>query len=203
MSRPESDDELVARYQRGDRDAFAVLVQRHQTRVYNLSLRMMGNPEDAADATQDAFIQALRKLSGFRGDAAFTTWMHRVTVNACYDILRKRRRQPMLHLLPDDSDAPAREPGPPAPDHADEVTGRLDAQEALARIPDEFRAVLVLADVHDLPFQQISEILDIPVGTVKSRAHRGRIALAKTMGLDQVTRTREPQDGPATSKDAP
>ena len=203
MSSPESDDELVARYQRGDQDAFAALVQRHQTRVYNLSLRMMGNPDDAADAAQDAFLQAFRKLSGFRGDAAFTTWMHRVTMNACYDILRKRRRQPMLHILRDDPDGPAREPGPPAPDHADEVTGSLDAQQALARVPEEFRAVLVLADVHDLPFQEISEILQIPVGTVKSRAHRGRIALAKAMGIEPVTLPREPGDGLAPSKDAP
>ena len=107
----------------------------------------------------------------------------------------------MLHIVSEDPDAPAREPGVPAPDHADEVTGSLDAQEALSRVPEEFRAVLVLADVHDLPFQQIAEILDIPVGTVKSRAHRGRIALAKTMGLDRTTR--EPRNVPIPSKDAP
>lgn len=201
MSRPEPDDELVARYQRGDRAAFTSLVERHQTRVYNLALRMTGNPQDAADATQDAFIQALRKLSGFRGESAFTTWMHRVTVNACYDILRKRRRQPMLHVVSDDPDAPTHEPGPPEPDHADEVTGSLDAQEALRRVPEEFRAVLVLADVHDLPFQEIARILDIPVGTVKSRAHRGRLALAKAMGVDPSER--EPHESANSSKDTP
>lgn len=201
MSRSEPDDELVARYQRGDRTAFTTLVERHQTRVFNLALRMTGNREDAADATQDAFIQALRKLSGFRGDSAFTTWMHRVTVNASYDILRKRRREPMLHVVSDDPDAPAHEPGTPQPDHADEVTGSLDAQEALRHVPDEFRAVLVLADVHDLPFQEISEILEIPVGTVKSRAHRGRIALAKAMGLDPPKR--EPRVQPDPSKGTP
>ena len=201
MSRPEPDDELVARYKRGDRAAFASLVERHQTRVYNLALRMTGNPQDAADATQDAFILALRKLSDFRGESAFTTWMHRVTVNACYDILRKRRRQPMLHVVSDDPDAPTHEPGPPAPDHADEVTGSLDAQEALRRVPVEFRAVLVLADVHDLPFQEIARILDIPVGTVKSRAHRGRLALAKAMGVDPSER--EPDESSNSSKGTP
>lgn len=201
MSRSEPDDELVARYQRGDRAAFTTLVDRHQTRVFNLALRMTGNPDDAADATQDAFIHALRKLSDFRGDSAFTTWMHRVTVNASYDILRKRRRQPMLHVVSDDPDAPPHEPGTPQPDHAEEVTGSLDAQEALRQVPDEFRAVLVLADVHDLPFQEISEILEIPIGTVKSRAHRGRIALAKAMGLDRPTR--EPPQLSEPSKDMP
>jgi RNA polymerase sigma-70 factor (ECF subfamily) len=201
VSRSEPDDALVARYQRGDRAAFATLVERHQTRVYNLALRVTGNPEDAADATQDAFIQALRKLSSFRGDSAFTTWMHRVTVNACYDILRKRRRQPMLHVVSDDPDGPTHEPGPPQADHADEVTGSLDAQEALRHVPDEYRAVLVLADVHDLPFQEIAKILEIPIGTVKSRAHRGRLALAKAMGIDPTQR--EPHRGSTPSKGSP
>ncbi|MEP7059612.1 MAG: sigma-70 family RNA polymerase sigma factor [Actinomycetota bacterium] len=201
MSRSEPDDALVARYQSGDQAAFTALVQRHQTRVYNLALRMMGNREDAADATQDAFVHAFRKLPGFRGDSAFTTWMHRVTVNACYDILRKRKREPGLHIVSEDPGAPAREPAPPDPDHADEVSGSLDAQEALSRIPDDFRAVLVLADVHDLPFQEIAAILEIPVGTVKSRAHRGRIALAKAMGLDATAR--EPERAPSPSKDTP
>jgi RNA polymerase sigma-70 factor (ECF subfamily) len=201
VSRHEPDDALVARYKRGDSAAFTVLVERHQTRVYNLALRMMGDPDDAADAAQDAFVQAFRNLAGFRGDSAFTTWMHRVTVNACYDILRKRRRQPMLHVVSDDSAGPVHEPGPPDPDHADEVSGSLDAQEALRRIPDDYRAVLVLADVHDLPFQEIAEILEIPVGTVKSRAHRGRIALAKAMGLEP--NPREPEHAPTPSKDTP
>lgn len=201
MIDPEPDSELVSRYQRGDTAAFSTLVERHQTRVYNLSLRMMGNPDDAADATQDAFIHAFKKLSDFRGDAAFSTWLHRITVNACYDILRKRRRQPMLHVVPDDSDAPAREPGPPVPDHADEVGGTLDAMAALRLVPEEFRAVLILADVEDLAFQDIADVLGIPVGTVKSRAHRGRLALAKAMGLDAAER--EPQERPTPSKDTP
>ena len=201
MSSNGPDDELVARYLRGDRSAFTALVERHQTRVYNLALRMMGNPEDAADAAQDTFIHALRKLSDFRGDAAFTTWLHRITVNACYDILRKRRRQPMLHVVADDPHSPPREAGPPSPDHADEVSGSLDAHAALRLVPEEFRAVLILADVQDLPFQEIAEILDIPVGTVKSRAHRGRLALAKAMGLDRPER--EPHEPPISSKDEP
>ena len=87
-----SDRELVARAVAGDRFAFGLLIRRHERRVYNLAYRMLGREEDARDATQDAFLVAMRKLSSFRGDAAFTTWMHRVTVNACYDLLRKRKR---------------------------------------------------------------------------------------------------------------
>jgi RNA polymerase sigma-70 factor, ECF subfamily len=180
------DADLVRRYLAGDAGAFAILVERHQARVYNLCLRMVGNTDDAADATQEAFILALRKLGQFRGDAAFTTWMHRVTVNACYDLLRRQRRQPMLALAHDDGDRQP-EPGPPHPDHADEVAGSRDAVAALALVPEEFRVALVLADVQDLPYDQIAKVLDVPIGTVKSRVHRGRLALAKAMGV-----TREP-----------
>lgn len=189
MSDPSDDRELVDRYLAGDAAAFTTLVERHQARVYSVCLRVIGNPEDAADATQEAFISALRKLGQFRGDSAFSTWMHRVAVNACYDLLRKRSRQPMLHL-PTDQDMPERELGPPMPDHADEVASTRDAAAALALVADEFRVALVLADVQDLPYDQISEILDVPVGTVKSRVFRGRIALARAMGIEREPRGR-------------
>ena len=182
MSEHEADEHLVRRYLDGDTNAFAILVYRHQTRVYNLCLRVIGDPDDAADAAQEAFLTALRKLGQFRGDAAFTTWMHRVTVNACYDLLRKQRRQPLLRLATDE-DRPESEPGPPIPDHADEVAGTRDAVAALASVPEEFRVALVLADIQDLPYEQIAKVLDVPIGTVKSRVHRGRVALARTMGL--------------------
>src|ERR687888_1650081 len=93
-----SDSQLIDRYLLGDQAAFSALVNRHERRVYNLAYRMLGREEDARDATQDAFLSALRKLSSFRGQAAFTTWMHRVTVNSCYDMLRKRKREPLLDL---------------------------------------------------------------------------------------------------------
>jgi RNA polymerase sigma-70 factor, ECF subfamily len=89
------DEVLVRRFLDGDASAFATLVQRHERRVFNLAMRMLGKEEDARDATQDAFLSALRKLSGFRGEAAFTTRMHRLTVNASYDVLRKRARSPV------------------------------------------------------------------------------------------------------------
>lgn len=180
MTDPRPDLDLVGGYLRGDAAAFSTLVERHQARVFNVCLRLLGNTEDAADATQDAFLVALRKLGQFRGDAAFSTWLHRVAVNASYDILRKQRRQPMLRLASDDLTEV--DPGPPSPDHADEVAGTFDVTRALALVPEEFRVALVLADVQDLPYEEISRVLDVPVGTVKSRVHRGRLALAKAMG---------------------
>jgi RNA polymerase sigma-70 factor (ECF subfamily) len=160
-------------------------VERHERRVYNLALRMTGREEDARDAAQDAFLTALRKLSSFRGEAAFTTWMHRVTVNACYDLLRKRQRQPMLER--GNEDLPAPEPVP-HPDHSDEVVLSIDVQRALMQVPEDFRAVMVLHDVQDLPQEEVASILGIAVGTVKSRLHRGRVALAKALGTERVSR---------------
>jgi RNA polymerase sigma-70 factor (ECF subfamily) len=201
VTEADRDEDLVRRYLSGDTPAFGVLVERHQTRVYNVALRVLGNAEDARDATQDAFLSALRKLGSFRGDAAFTTWMHRVTVNACYDLLRRQRRQPLLRLATEEGEL-VPETGPPQPDHADASAGSIDAARALAQIPDEFRVALVLADLQDLPYDQIARILDVPVGTVKSRVHRGRLALARAMGLEGApTRyQREPSGAPGASE---
>jgi RNA polymerase sigma-70 factor (ECF subfamily) len=177
-----TDEDLVRSYLAGDPSAFEELVRRHERRTYNLALRVLGREEDARDATQDAFLTALRKLGSFRGDAAFTTWLHRVTVNACYDMLRKRARQPLLRVVGEEEE-PSPEPGPPVGDHADAVAGETDVARALARVPLEFRAVLVLHDLQDHAYEDVARILDVPVGTVKSRLHRGRIALARELGL--------------------
>jgi RNA polymerase sigma-70 factor (ECF subfamily) len=185
------DDELVARFLAGDQAAFTALVHRHERRVYNLALRMLGREEDAKDAAQDAFLNALRKLSSFRGQAAFTTWMHRVTMNTCYDILRKRRREPLLDDPPDD--IPSRVTGDPA----SQVADAIDVQRALVQVPLDFRAVLILHDVQDLAYEDIAEILGIPVGTVKSRLHRGRVALARLLP-GEPTGHPQPSEGTIT-----
>lgn len=176
------DEDLVRRYLSGDRGAFGTLVERHERRVYNLALRMTGREEDARDAVQDAFLTALTKLSSFRGEAAFTTWMHRVTVNACYDLLRKRQRQPLLDR--GDDELPRAEPRP-TPDHADDADLSIDVQRALLEVPEDFRVVMILHDVQDLPQDSVAEILGIPVGTVKSRLHRGRVALARALHIER------------------
>jgi RNA polymerase sigma-70 factor (ECF subfamily) len=175
-----TDAELIERHLHGDPAAFSSLVRRHERRVYNLCYRMLGKEEDARDAAQDAFLTALRKLSSFRGEARFTTWLHRVTVNACYDVLRRKRREPMLEPARDEDEPEP--PGPASPDHADSAVAAVDVQRALVRVPQEFRAVLILHDVQDLAYDDIAEALGIPVGTVKSRLHRGRVALAEQLG---------------------
>lgn len=173
-----SDEDLVRRYLSGDRGAFAALVGRHERRMYNLALRMTGREEDARDATQEAFLNALRKLSSFRGESRFTTWMHRITVNTCYDLLRKRQREPVFDL--DEDEAP-RVPVPSAPDHADDAIASVDVQRALLQVPEDFRAAMILHDIQDLPHDEVASILGVPVGTVKSRLHRGRLILARAL----------------------
>jgi RNA polymerase sigma-70 factor (ECF subfamily) len=189
------DQELIDRYLAGDADAFATLVRRHEGQVYRLCLRVLGNPDDAADAAQDALVAVARKLGSFRGDARFSTWLHRVAMNVCYDHLRAAKRRPTVRRLIDDGSTP--DFGPPVADHADEVAGTRDAAAALALVPEDFRVALVLADVQDLPYDEIAKILEVPVGTVKSRVHRGRVALARALGIGVP----EPGDTATTSKE--
>ena len=184
MEVSDTDERLVQHFNEGSAEAFEVLVQRHGARVYNLCLRILGDPDEAADASQDTFLAALRKLSTFRGDSAFTTWLHRVTVNACYDSLRRKRRRPLLQIVRDEDDERP-ETSLPAPDHADQVVFSVDVASALLEVPEEFRVVLVMADVQDLPYDEIARVLEIPVGTVKSRVFRGRAALGRALGASR------------------
>ena len=175
---------------------FEALYEREFASVFRAAFLLCGDRSAAEDATQEAFLTALRKLSSFRGEAAFTTWMHRVTVNACYDLLRKRQRAPLLDRGQDERD-PGPEP-PPAPDHADSSDLSIDVQRALLEVPEDFRTVMILHDVQDLPYEQVASIVGVPVGTVNSRLHRGRVALARAMGLTgSALRERPDAAGPS------
>ena len=173
MAEP-SDEDLVRRFLGGERGAFDVLIARHERRVYNLAFRMLGRRDDALDATQETFLACYRKLGGFRGKAAFTTWLHRVALNICYDSLRRRAREEPAR---EDSEV---EPSPVA-DPADSSATALDVRRALLEVPEDFRAVLVLHDVQGVPYDEIAEAIGVPVGTVKSRLHRGRVSLARAL----------------------
>lgn len=176
---PSSDEELLRAHVEGDQDAFGELVRRHERRAYALAMRMTAREEDARDAAQDAFIAVLRHAGSFRGDARFSTWFHRIVVNACYDVLRRRDRAPLSLVedaVPDVAD-------PRALERTDEVEFSIDLEEALQQVPEEHRAVLLLHDVHDLPYEEIARVLEVPIGTVKSRLHRGRAALGRALGV--------------------
>jgi RNA polymerase sigma-70 factor (ECF subfamily) len=175
-----SDEELLAAHLRGDRDAFGQLVGRHERRVYGICLRMLGNREDAQDAAQEAFLSALRRASSFRQEAAFSTWLYRIAVNAATDQARRRGRTRTTPLDPEDAGVPA-----PAGGHNDpgeDVATAVTVQAALTKVAEEFRAAVVLCDLLRLPYAEAAAVLGVPVGTVKSRVYRGRLALAEELG---------------------
>lgn len=180
-----ADRDLVAQHCAGDPEAFGELFRRHRDRMWAVALRTTGNRELAADCLQEAFISAFRRASSYRGDAAVTTWLHRIVVNACLD--RLRRERPVTPLpdreLPDRHDAPS------------QVETRLDVHEALARLPEAQRIALVLVDMHGLPIAEAAAVLEVPEGTVKSRCARGRAALALLLG-PSVTGVAEPSGAP-------
>jgi RNA polymerase sigma-70 factor (ECF subfamily) len=175
-----TDDELVAAAQAGDRAALDTLLRRHIDLIHAVCSRLAGNPADAADATQEALIAVVRGLPRFDRRAAPRTWMYRVATNACLDELRRRGRRPRLGL--DDAMAERPDPAPPL-DRS--VTDRLTLDDALARLPDEFRVAVVLRDVQGMDYAQIAEVLQIPIGTVRSRIARGRQALATDLDGNQ------------------
>ena len=127
----------------------------YRTYLFALAYRMLGGPEDARDATQEAFLSCFRHLADFRGDSAFSTWLHRIAVNACYDILR--RRPPIAASLDDQPEAAQ------TPDHAEQSAQAADVQRALLAVPPEFRAALVMHEVQDMPVEEIAAVLGVAV----------------------------------------
>ena len=174
------DDAALARAAgSGDRAALEALLARHLDRIHAVCRRLCG-PDDALDATQDALIAITRSIGRFDGRSAFTTWMHRVATNAALDELRRRKRRP----VPVATDHPAMANAPRASrDGQPERAGdRIDLDAALARLPQEFRVAVILRDVADLDYAEIAAVLEVPIGTVRSRIARGRSALAHDLG---------------------
>jgi RNA polymerase sigma-70 factor (ECF subfamily) len=166
------DAPLVARAQKGDRWAFEQLVDRHQHRLFTLAARLLGSPDDAGDAVQEAFIRAWLALPSFRRGARFSTWLHRICVNAVHDQRAKgRRTEPRDEIdLADPQDAFARE----------ELS--RDLQQALNGLEEDFRTAVVLYDVLGCSYAEIAELTGVAEGTVKSRIFRGRKLLAELLG---------------------
>jgi RNA polymerase sigma-70 factor (ECF subfamily) len=162
---------LIAASRRGDAAAYDALVGAYQDRIYQVTYRVTGNPEDASDAAQEAFLKAFRSLRAFRGDAAFGTWLHRIAVNAALDIVR--RRPPQTRDLPDAAATPT--------DAQDRELERRELQRRIHRamltLPTDQRVAVVLRDVQGLAYGEIASVLQVPVGTVRSRLSRAREAL--------------------------
>src|SRR5437879_7380907 len=182
------DDVLVARAVAADATALNDLLRLHYDRVYAICLRMTGNEADALDACQEALIAIVRGLARFDQRSAFATWAYRVATNACLDELRRRRRRPIASVdeatVIEHRDLPESAPE------------RLDVQAALARLPIEFRAAVVLRDLAGMSYDEIAATLDVPPGTVRSRIARGRAALAAALGPPGAGEPRRPRRRP-------
>jgi RNA polymerase sigma-70 factor (ECF subfamily) len=190
------DADLLRAHVDGDPDAFAALFRRHRDRLWAVALRTIGDREEAADALQDALLSAHRAAARFRGDSLVTTWLHRIVVNACLDRVRRRQAHPTVPLPdgtnPDGETPRGPEPAAPVQDH----DTALVVRQALAALPVDQRAALILVDVQGYPVLEAAQILGVAEGTVKSRCARGRARLA--LALRPL---RQGDDGPPRQED--
>lgn len=174
--------DLVRAAQKGDQGAFSRLVEANQGKIYSLCYRMTGNSDDAADLTQEAFLNAWRGLSKFGGQSSFSTWLYRLASNACIDFLRREKRRSALSITLEDEDDEDRQADFPddrwSPERELERKElRQTLQDGLAALSPEHREVLLLRETEGLSYQEIAQCLDLEEGTVKSRIARARLAL--------------------------
>jgi len=177
------DGQLVQAALGGDKDAFGRLVERYQDRVFNTLVRVLGSRDDARDVVQDAFVQAFVKLDSFRGDAKFYTWLYRIAMNLALSHRRRRRPTDSLDAA---KDYAGEEPVAQQPTAAEDLIQRERAallQQALLKLNDEHRQILVLRELESCSYDTISEILEIPVGTVRSRLFRARLQLKEQLQI--------------------
>lgn len=177
---------LIGQVLRGDHEAFAQLVETYEKPVYNLCLRMCGNAEDAKDLAQEAFLKAWRGLRFYKYEAAFSTWLYRLTSNVCIDFLRRQKRRPSVSLTveQEDEETVELEIADPQPIPEEQVLHRevrTEIAAAMNCLDEEFRMILTLRVIEDLSYEQIAEIMDLKIGTVKSRLARARLKLKKTL----------------------
>jgi RNA polymerase sigma-70 factor (ECF subfamily) len=168
------DEDLLGLFLKGNEGAFAELMRRHEDRIFGLACRIVGDRADALDATQETFVSAFRQASSFRGQAAFSTWLYRIGINACRDLLRKKKRLPEPQeeiLLPQTG----------VSSDADTVSLRVDLARALASLPEDYREAVLLHDVGGVPYEEIALLTSVAIGTVKSRISRGRRKLASLL----------------------
>ena len=201
------DELLIRRAQRGDADAFEQLLLEHQKNVYNLCYRMAGDPDDAMDLSQETFLRAWRCLDQYQFASAFSTWLYRLCSNICIDFLRKRRRQQTVPLTFEDADGEeqtyAVPDAQPLPEEQVELKlTRETLQAAMAQLLPEHRAVLQLRVVNEMSYEQIAEVLDIQIGTVKSRLSRARNQLKKILERGNLSRraSSESMEGEVAAK---
>ena len=189
-----TDEELVARSMGGDLDSFNQLVLRWERPIYALAYRVIGREEDARDVCQETFLRAFRALGGFKGQAKFSSWLYRITLNLCRDWIRRERRQPVAQA-PEGVDlielCGETEPS----ESVEELVARKEIGAAVARamalLPEDQRTAIVLKEYHGLTFQEIADMLDCPLSTVKTRLYQGLTVLRRQLERSNVTQLKD------------
>src|SRR6187455_2690148 len=179
-----TDEELVARSRGGDHDSFNQLILRWERPIYALAYRVIGREEEARDVCQEAFLRAFRALPGFKGQAKFSSWLYRITLNLCRDWIRRQRRAPVSQL-PEDMDvlemAAARGPVESIEDLVARRELSAVVEEAMAMLPDEQRTAIILKEYHGMTFQEIADLQGCPLSTVKTRLYQGLSVLRRQL----------------------
>jgi len=179
-----TDEELVSRSMGGDPESFNQLIKRWEKPIYALAYRTIGREDDARDVVQETFLRAFRGLSGFKGQAKFSSWLYRITLNLCRDWMRRQRRAPVV-VTPDGVDLVELAGESEEVETADAAVERKDLSRAIARamtaLPEEQRAAIVLKEYHGLTFQEIADLLGCPLSTVKTRLYQGLTVLRKEL----------------------
>ena len=195
-----TDEELVARSRGGDLDSFNQLVLRWERPIYALAYRVIGREEDARDVAQETYLRAFRALAGFKGQAKFSSWLYRITLNLCRDWIRRERRAPVAQA-PEGVDLLELASSAEPTETVEDLVSRRELGRAVAKamstLPDEQRTAIVLKEYHGLTFQEIADLLDCPLSTVKTRLYQGLTVLRRELELAGVEST----FGSATRKD--
>ena len=182
---PITDEQLVARAQAGDLDSFNQLVSRWERPIYALAYRTIGREEDARDVVQEAFLRAFRGLKGFKGEAKFSSWLYRITLNLCRDWMRKARRAPLIQVPESEDGLDMAEQMPSTAESVEELVNRQQMSAAVAKamgeLPDEQRTAILMKEFHGLTFQEIADALDCPLSTVKTRLYQGLSVLRRRL----------------------
>lgn len=186
---PRSDEDLLRDFLNGNQTSFAELMRRHEDRIFSLAFRMTGQRTDALDATQDTFVAAFRQANRFRFDSAFGTWIYRIGINACHDLLRKRKRWDL------EAEGPEEDPQVGSSGLEDTVVARIDVTTALAQLTEEYREAVVMYDIGGISYEDIASITGTKIGTVKSRISRGRRQLASLLEQRPLSRESNEHDG--------
>jgi RNA polymerase sigma-70 factor (ECF subfamily) len=181
---PSTDEELVARSMGGDLDSFNQLVLRWERPIYALAYRVIGREEDARDVAQETFLRAFRALKGFKGQAKFSSWLYRITLNLCRDWIRRERRTPVVQA-PEGVDVIELAGEATPSESIEDLVSRHEVGravgKAMSQLPEEQRTAIILKEYHGLTFQEIADLLDCPLSTVKTRLYQGLTVLRKQL----------------------